>query len=208
VPEYVLPFPFAVVDAGMREYFSQEDDSSSPTVRRQRTTAGSAQYFLIFSRGEETVELLSFSLRAVAQNQTFIVVRVRRFDPSTIERDMLDYLRRFACYQLFAFISWFWVDQKQMAALIAKAPTPDNTLVVSDDLLVLVPGAIQSIARDTGGRPRQVDDDWAWHQVYTHGRERGAVRKEWRQRNKASGRILNDEKRSWNNAMEPDRIKN
>jgi hypothetical protein len=57
-----------------------------------------------------------------------------------------------------------------------------------------------------GGRPRNIDDDWAWEQVNIHNRATKEVFPEWQEHNDKKGRYLVDEVRSFRHAINPGRI--
>ena len=55
--------------------------------------------------------------------------------------------------------------------------------------------------RSLGGRPRERDDDWAWHQEEVLGRPRPEVYREWFARIGERGKLLADPENSYRRAM-------
>jgi hypothetical protein len=205
--EYVLPAHFAVLDAALREHLRLASEFGDPhKFRRTRLTEGSVQYFIYREDDAGTWHLAHFGLRMSSADQTYISVTLRPLPPDAPPQER-EYLEGWCKLQLIYFVNAFWGDQKRMKELAAGSPTPDNTAVVSAELGILAPAAIQSIPRDVGGRPRQSDDDWAWEQIHIHHRPHREVKKEWRQRNKENGRILKEENQAWSRATKSNRMK-
>jgi hypothetical protein len=63
------------------------------------------------------------------------------------------------------------------------------------------PASTPGTARNKGGRPPNPNDAWAWEQVNVHAKEPRIVFLEWQKRNQKDGRELQDEKRSYRNAI-------
>jgi hypothetical protein len=203
---YVIPHPFMVVDAAIREYLTRHPDPNAPQATRLRLSEGSTRYTLSQTFEQATVGIADINVRAVSSAQTYIAIDLRPLRSDTTS-DQVTYLEDWAKFQLLAFLAWLWADQKRMSDLANNTPTPDNSKVVSLNPIVIAPGILKQIKPNPGGRPSNEDDDWAWHEVNVRHRAAKVVRQEWDQRITASGRFLVDIERTWRNAINPNRHK-
>ncbi len=210
--EYVLPYAYPIVDAALWEFLTAllKKEPTSSQFTRHRTTEGSVAYTLFAPGYEKRIPLADLQIRMVGEQKTYVSIEAR----PTLEDVPANSQRALQAYcdiQLIAFVTSIWIDADRMAKLAAATPTPENTRVSVDEhgnISNVMPSAIrEAIRRNTGGRPRQSDDDWAWEQVHIHHRPHKEVKKEWRQRNKESMRILKEETQAWSRATKPDRMK-
>ncbi len=144
-PEYVLRFPFAVVDAAMHEHLRKQAriHPDSPGFKRNRLTDGSACYTLQISGLPDVIDLATVDLRAIASEKTYITCTLKPPPVDTSGEDRA-YLDGWCKFFLILFIVGLWTDQRRMASLDAISPTPTNTRVLYDQqtletTLILIP---------------------------------------------------------------------
>ena len=131
--EEVLLFPFPTIDAALLEHLtrmSQQDQA--PSFQRSRRSEGSTRYALQMGSGKAARDIADIDLRSVAPDQTHIAVSLRPLPPTATDMHRA-YFDGWSRLQLFAFLSWFWADQKRMRALAANSPTPENTAIPVDE---------------------------------------------------------------------------
>jgi len=144
-PEYVLRFPFAVVDATMHEHLRKQArlHAHSPKFKRNRLTDGSARYTLQSSEFPVVIDLAIVDLRAVASEKTYITCTLPPLRVNTVVEDHA-YVEAWCKFFLILFIVGLWSDQRRMAKLDAISPTAANTHVLYDQetletTLIIVP---------------------------------------------------------------------
>jgi hypothetical protein len=130
--EYVLLFSLAVVDATFLEYFSHDpEDNHAPQTRRSRRSEGSIRYTLRMGTGQAARDFADIDLRTIAPDKTYIAISLRPLPPASSDIEQT-YFEGWCNLQLIRTIAWLWADQKRMAALAIKSPTPYNTIIPID----------------------------------------------------------------------------
>jgi hypothetical protein len=176
--EYVLPHPFAVIDAGLREHLFQEvqRDPNAPGYKRTRITDGSSRFTLRSGRRDDAADIADIDIRMIGERRTYIGITLRPL-VSTAQPENREYLERWCKFQLLVFLSWLWADEVRMQSL--KIPTPNNTTVVSDDPLTLVPAGINDVLQNSSGPPPKDINNWVRHEVLVKERDRNQVFREY-----------------------------
>jgi hypothetical protein len=157
--EYVLRFPFAVVDATLHEHLRKQArrHPSSSGFKRTRLTDGSAHYTLI-SEFPDPVELATVVVRAVASEKTYLTC-IPKSDLVDTPAEERAYFDGWCKFFLILFIVGLWSDQRRMATLDAISPTPANTHVLVDEqtseetLIIIAPSVPQHDEVTTGAVP-------------------------------------------------------
>ncbi len=131
--EYILLFSLAVVDAAVLECFTQDtEDDHAPHTHRSRRSAGSIRYTLRMGTAQAARDFADINLRTIAPDRTYIAISLRPLPPAISDGERT-YLEGWCRLQLIRAIAWLWADQKRMAVLTIKSPTPHNTIIPIDE---------------------------------------------------------------------------
>jgi hypothetical protein len=178
--EQVMPYAFAVVDAGLWECFISRKIVSFLTSRRQRMTTGSARYILTWREGADN--FAEIQIRTVGEEATHIAII-----PGTFARqNHLEEPNGIIEATLEIFIGWLNKDQLRMIEALEEQvreedeidalwrPRDENT--VKELSQHIRPNGASQI-----GRPRATDNEWIRQQIQ-QGQEREHVFAEYLQR--------------------------
>jgi len=205
--EQVLPYAFAVVDAGLWECFISRKIVSFLTSRRQRMTTGSARYILTWREGADN--FAEIQIRTVGEEATHIAII-----PGTFARqNHLDEPNGIIEATLEIFIGWLNKDQLRMIEALEEEKRSEeeiDALWRPKDEDVLKEQLSQYIAASPtphkhGSHISWPEDDWAWEQVNTHNRPRNVVRIEWLRALSPTRRQLSNAADSFRKAVNPKR---
>jgi hypothetical protein len=171
---YVLSMPFPIVDAWIDSQLRRAiiDSGRHLMVERKGATSGSAYYDLWLHTHPKNTYLITFEVRMISLEQTYIAAF------SIKGRHMLPEQTQLATEMLPLLIDGIYAEQEAIHLLAAATPKSSRDPLVTEDF-------VESLARllpkrDTSnlGRPTVAHNEWARQQLAA-GRERAVILKEY-----------------------------
>jgi len=178
--EQVLPYAFAVVDAGLWECFITQKLVSFLATKRQRMTIGSSRYILTWREG--TDNFAEIQIRTLGEKVTHIAII-----PGTFARQNdLDEPNGIVTATLDIFIGWLNKDQlRMMEALDEQVRAEDEIDALwrprDENTVKELSQHIRPNGASQIGRPRATDNEWVRQQIH-QGQERDEVFTEYLRR--------------------------